>query len=180
MEEQMVGDPLDYSKIRKLLLAAFTPEDLRRFCYDRSSFRAVVDRFGAGYGHDDMVDEVITYCDTRLLFDELLAAVQKENPRQYALFKSDRAVPSPSLPPTPDHPIHNIDESFTGTVNTVIRTAEQVHETGKQGAYATSQHLALPGAAPLGDELLSDVQFGSDRQQYTLSGQSATVLHPCG
>jgi hypothetical protein len=29
--------------IRQLLLAAFAPDDLRRFCYDRSTFRPVVD-----------------------------------------------------------------------------------------------------------------------------------------
>jgi hypothetical protein len=43
--------------IRQLLLAAFSPEELRRFCYDRAAFRPVVNRFGPGYGHEDMADE---------------------------------------------------------------------------------------------------------------------------
>ena len=52
--------------IRQLLLAAFTPEELRRFCYDRPTFRPVVSRFGPGHGLDDMVDEVVEYRDDGL------------------------------------------------------------------------------------------------------------------
>jgi hypothetical protein len=73
--------------IRQLLLNAFTPQELRRFCQDRPTFRPVVDRFGEGHGLDDMADEVIDYCETRILWAELLAAVKEENPRQYAHFE---------------------------------------------------------------------------------------------
>lgn len=69
--------------IRKLLLDAFTAEELRRFCHDRRLFRPIINRFGLLHGFDDMVDEVIVYCEKRLLFFELLLAVQEENPRQY-------------------------------------------------------------------------------------------------
>ena len=72
--------------IRQLLLAAFTPEELRRFCYDRPTFRPVVSSFGPGQGLDDMVDELITYCDTRLLLGELLRQVRQVNPGQHARF----------------------------------------------------------------------------------------------
>jgi hypothetical protein len=58
--------------IRELLLAAFTAEELRRFCSDRPTFRPVTKRFGPGHGLDDMVDEVMTYCDTYIYFPELL------------------------------------------------------------------------------------------------------------
>jgi len=75
--------------IRQLLLAAFTPEELRRFCYDRPAFRPVVDRFGPGYGLDDRVDELITYCDNYLLFPELLAELRRHNPRQVARFEGE-------------------------------------------------------------------------------------------
>jgi formylglycine-generating enzyme required for sulfatase activity len=76
----------DIATIRQLLLEAFTPEDLRRFCRDHPDFRPVVRRFGPGYGHDDMADEIITYCENYLLFPELLAALKEHNPRQYARF----------------------------------------------------------------------------------------------
>jgi formylglycine-generating enzyme required for sulfatase activity len=46
-----------------------------------------VDWFGPGHGLDDMVDEVIDYCEKRVLFGELLDAVKMENPRQYARFE---------------------------------------------------------------------------------------------
>ena len=96
--------------IRKLLLAAFTPEELRRFCYDRTTFRPVVNRFGPGHGHDDMVDELITYCDNYRYLPELLAELKQANPRQYAHYlEPEPSEDAPSLP-TPEiltisHPI---------------------------------------------------------------------------
>ncbi len=50
--------------IRRLLLAAFTPEELRRFCHDRPTFRPIVNRFGPRQRHDDRGNELITYSDT--------------------------------------------------------------------------------------------------------------------
>jgi formylglycine-generating enzyme required for sulfatase activity len=87
--------------IRQLLLAAFTPEELRRFCYDRPTFRPVVNRFGPGYGHDDMVDELITFCDRYRYFPELLAEIKQANPRQYAHYlepEPSEKEPAPSTP----------------------------------------------------------------------------------
>lgn len=40
--------PHNLATIRSLLLAAFTAEDLRRFCQAHPSFRPIVDRFGPG------------------------------------------------------------------------------------------------------------------------------------
>lgn len=77
----------DIAAIRRLLEAAFTAQSLRRFCLDRPVFRPAANEFGSGHGLADMVDVVIEYCDKRLLFDQLLAQVQKENPRQYERFK---------------------------------------------------------------------------------------------
>ena len=73
----------DTAEIRKLLMAAFTPEELRRFCQDRPLFQPIVNRFGPGHGLDDMVDEAITYCEKWLLFDQLLDEVRGYNPAQY-------------------------------------------------------------------------------------------------
>lgn len=77
----------DIAKIRELLLAAFTANELRKFCQDRPTFRPVVDRFGPGLGLDDMVSHVIEFCETRLLFEKLLVEVKEVNPRQYARFE---------------------------------------------------------------------------------------------
>jgi len=91
--------------IRTLLMAAFTDKELRRFCYDRPSFRPIVDRFGPRQGLDDMVDEAITYCEKRLLFNQLLNEVRCYNPAQYKRcgpyrYKTGkRAYPPPMLPP---------------------------------------------------------------------------------
>ena len=81
--------------IRALLLAAFTAEELRRFCQDRPPFRPISDRFGPNLGFDDMVARAIDYCESRRLFYELLAEVKKHNPRQYARFEPDLFVTTP-------------------------------------------------------------------------------------
>jgi formylglycine-generating enzyme required for sulfatase activity len=88
--------------IRKLLLAAFTPEELRRFCYDRPDFRPVTNRFGRPYRLDDMVDELITYSDKYDLLSELLAELKQHNPRQYARFIEPDDVQGEPAPPTPE------------------------------------------------------------------------------
>jgi formylglycine-generating enzyme required for sulfatase activity len=96
--------------IRQLLLAAFTPEELRRFCYDRPDFRPVANRFGPGHGHDDMVDELITYCDNYRYLPELLTELKQANPRQYAHYLEPETPRDKLAPPTPEiltlsHPI---------------------------------------------------------------------------
>ncbi|MGD8624869.1 MAG: effector-associated domain EAD1-containing protein, partial [Anaerolineae bacterium] len=75
-----------YAALHELLTAAFGAEELRRFCQDRPAFRPVVDRLGPGFGLDDMVDQLIEYTATRLLWDELLAGVAQERPAQYERF----------------------------------------------------------------------------------------------
>jgi len=84
------------SAIRELLLAAFTSETLHRFCLDRPLFQPVVAEFGAGQGLADMADEVISFCRTQLLFDDLLAEVSRLNPRQYARFEPSLRIAAPA------------------------------------------------------------------------------------
>jgi hypothetical protein len=86
---QIDADNPPIRTIRELLLAAFSPQELRRFCQDRPGFRDLLNNFGHGDGLADMVDKVITFCGTRLLWDELLAEVAEENPAQYAHFEPE-------------------------------------------------------------------------------------------
>jgi flagellar basal body-associated protein FliL len=81
------GQAYNLAAIRELLQAAFTAETLRRFCLDRPPFRPVVAEFGPGQGLDDMVDRVIDYCETHVLWREFLAEVERENPRQYRRYE---------------------------------------------------------------------------------------------
>jgi hypothetical protein len=87
--EPLHVDPEDppFRAIRDLLLAAFTPKKLYQFCHDRSDFRPLLTGVGAGLVLDDMVTAVISYCEKKLLWDELLAEVAREAPRQYARFE---------------------------------------------------------------------------------------------
>lgn len=82
--------------IRKLLLEAFIPEELRRLCQYHPAFRPILDTFGPKYNLNDMVYEVIVYCQTRQLFDQLLAAIEDSNPRQYARFEKYLHTPDPN------------------------------------------------------------------------------------
>jgi hypothetical protein len=87
-EETMSDEIPTYNlqAIRKLLLEAFTAEDLRRFCQDRPPFRPIVQRFGPHHGFDEMVDKVVDYCQTEIRWEPFLAEVEKEKPDQYARF----------------------------------------------------------------------------------------------
>lgn len=92
----MTESSFDYNigAIRELLLAAFTAKELRRFCQDHPLFRPIIEQFGSGSSLQDMVDRTIDYCETRVLFDQLLAEIQEQNPRRYVLFQRQLFAPS--------------------------------------------------------------------------------------
>lgn len=69
--------------IRQLLRAAFTADDLRRFCLDRPAFRFLLDHFGPGFSFLQMIDAVLEQCLTQDLLPDLLDAVREVNTRQY-------------------------------------------------------------------------------------------------
>jgi hypothetical protein len=79
----------DVKAVEELLLAAFTAEDLRRLVYYSSNdkLRQLANRFGRRDGLVDIVLTTIEYCEKRDLLPELLAAVERENPRQHAHFR---------------------------------------------------------------------------------------------
>lgn len=93
-------DSDNIAAIRRLLNDAFAAEDLRRFCYDRPIFRPITSRFSPNHGLDDLIDEVIIYCEKRLLFGELLAAVAAENPAVYAEHAPDLGVAARPVEPS--------------------------------------------------------------------------------
>jgi hypothetical protein len=47
----------------------------------------VVKKLGPNDSLETMVARVIEYCDRRLLWKELLAEVERENPEQYRLYE---------------------------------------------------------------------------------------------
>jgi hypothetical protein len=80
-------DNVPYAAIRDLLEESFTPEALRRFCQRRPDFEPLGRRFSPADSISDLVDELLDYCRTELLWDELLAEVARVKPRQYARFE---------------------------------------------------------------------------------------------
>jgi hypothetical protein len=78
----------DPRAVRDLLLAAFTASDFRRlFLYaSNAELRSLTREFSPSDGLAAMVDKAIECCQVRDLLPELLAEVQRANPRQYARF----------------------------------------------------------------------------------------------
>ncbi|NJN98780.1 MAG: hypothetical protein HC875_34150 [Anaerolineales bacterium] len=71
------------SNIRALLNDGFTPEELRRFCYEEPDFRPVHDRLTQSSGKDIIIDELLTYSNQRLKIEALLNWVKKHNLAMY-------------------------------------------------------------------------------------------------
>jgi formylglycine-generating enzyme required for sulfatase activity len=100
------GSSYNIAAIRRLLLEAFTAKELYRLCRDHPDLCPIVTRTSPEQGLDDMANEVIEYCRTHLAFEDLLAAVAEENPRQYARFEPElrlvlpqrKASPAPTVP----------------------------------------------------------------------------------
>jgi len=118
MPIQVDPDNPPIAAIRELLEAAFTPPKLRSFCQDRPQFRDLIHHFGPGHGLEDMVGEVIDYCRTQLLWDELLAEVAVVNRKQYERFeprlRAAAITPTaPRLEPVPpaSGPIPTVDRA---------------------------------------------------------------------
>jgi hypothetical protein len=98
--------PIDYvppeqfniPAIRALIRAAFDYRELKRFCMDRPLFSPIVNLFGPGFAFEDMIDACLEYCQRRVLFPELLSAIETSNPRQYQRFADRLYGPAaPSL-----------------------------------------------------------------------------------
>jgi 3',5'-cyclic AMP phosphodiesterase CpdA len=89
-------DPDDppYAALRDLLLEAFSPDALRRFCQERSHFRTVLSNIGSGASPNEIVDALFELCRTRLMWDQLLAEVAQARPEQVARYVG-RLLPEP-------------------------------------------------------------------------------------
>jgi hypothetical protein len=74
--------------IRELMSAAFTAEDLRRFCRDRPAFHPITEKLSSGHGLDDIVDRVLVYCEKQALLDDLVSEIEQANPRQFERFEA--------------------------------------------------------------------------------------------
>lgn len=74
--------------IRSLIRDAFMTGELERFCQDRPIFRSVLRYLSSSPSLEEMADVLIEYCQTRLLFPELLSEMREFNPRQYERYQA--------------------------------------------------------------------------------------------
>jgi hypothetical protein len=81
-------DPVDppILQIRTLLRNAYSATTLKQFCNDRRGFREVLRRIGPNEGLDGVIDKLLEYCRTNLLWEELLGEVAEDKPAWYKVF----------------------------------------------------------------------------------------------
>jgi hypothetical protein len=81
------GEQYNIRAVCDLIRAAFTPDDLWRFCRDRPVFAELLNLFEPDSSLERMIDRIYEFCQTRLLFGDLLREIEAHRPRQYALFR---------------------------------------------------------------------------------------------
>ncbi|HSR30827.1 MAG TPA: tetratricopeptide repeat protein, partial [Anaerolineae bacterium] len=92
----------DQSVVRDLLLASFTSEDLWRFCEDHAQFRPIAAEFHHSESLQEMVVQVITFCEAEGVWNEFLTAVREARPLQFIRYEPQlRVSPSEEAEPEP-------------------------------------------------------------------------------
>jgi DNA-binding transcriptional ArsR family regulator len=74
-------------KIRKLLTDGFTPDELRRFCYDEKSFRDIYEQLPPTPGKGEIIDQLIEHAERKVLFKPLLIWAKDTKPAKYAEYE---------------------------------------------------------------------------------------------
>jgi hypothetical protein len=69
--------------VRNLVRDSFMAGEIPRFCRDHPLLAPVLTHLGAKFSHEEVNDVLVEYCQTRLLFPELVEAIHEANPRQY-------------------------------------------------------------------------------------------------
>ncbi|MCB0169320.1 MAG: tetratricopeptide repeat protein, partial [Anaerolineae bacterium] len=134
--------------IRALLTEGFTPEQLRRFCYDTPEFRPVYDQLAQVTGKAAIIDHLIEHAERCVLFAPLLDWAKEENPAQYERYRPYESATAADQPA--GHPSGGAQSRHRPSPLQRPRRAE--HFTGRE------QELA---------QLLADLQPG---QVVTLTG----------
>jgi hypothetical protein len=154
-QDTQIPDP---AAIREKLLDTFTPETLHRFCQDRPPLHPILPYFGLKYNLHDMIDEVITYCDTRDFWTEFLTELEGYDPSQYA--------PAVPIIPTPFNLPADLPD-FTGRHSEIDQVREAlsregavaisgIHGMGGIGKTALALHIAHQLAATENKRVLDD------------------------
>jgi hypothetical protein len=89
------------SAIREWLLSAFNDEELVTFCFDR--FQPVFNNFSAGMSKGQKIHLLIEYCQRHESLPELLAALERARPEQYARTFEVGPLVSGKVPTLPDN-----------------------------------------------------------------------------
>lgn len=124
-------------KIRELLNDAFTPDELRQLCYDE--FRPAYDKLAEKEGKSSIIQYLIEYCERKLQMEQLLAAVKKKAPEQYAQFVAEQDTTGQEVAPP------NEDTKFLQEmINLKTRSLNHLQlQAAKYGSLSVPAHIAL-------------------------------------
>lgn len=73
------------SNIRMLLLKGYSVGELRQFCQFHEDFGTVIEQISVNPSQAEMVDRIIEYANSKLIFDPLLAWARETNSARYSL-----------------------------------------------------------------------------------------------
>lgn len=86
-------------RIRELLVDAFSPDELYRFCRAHRDFRPVLSRLRRVRDYDEMLNEVLIYCEEENLLQDLQSGIEVLKPavfrswKQRHFLRKHRALP---------------------------------------------------------------------------------------
>jgi len=121
--------------IHKLICDAFSVEELHRFCFLHEPLRPICDEFSPNQGLNEMADKILAYCDTRLAWEDLLAAIAQERTRLYKRMEPTLRDPAYVSPLAPAEQIGQGLRALTDLMQTsAVRTAVVTFRTDFRAA----------------------------------------------
>ncbi len=143
--------------IHELICSAFSVEELRRLCRDHPALRPVCDEFSPTHGLNDLADEVIAYCETRLVWEDLLGAIARTRERQYKCVESSLRDPDYRFSAPPAEQIDQGLKALTELMHSgEVRTAVVTFRTDFRAA---RDQIGLLSNYKYLHDLLHELQF---------------------
>jgi len=147
----------DLSAIRTLITEAFTARDLWRFCQERPSFQPALIDFGYNASLGEMTDTLIEHCRTKLLLADLLAEIQRVNPKQYTHYCSqlDRTSPLGKEPSKQPQVLENLPNRDYGRFVGREEELAQIRRILRPYPHSQEHLVTIDGVGGIGKSALA-------------------------
>ncbi len=105
--------------MRHFLTNAFSDEEITTLCFDQ--FRPVYDNFSTGMSKGQKIQRLLEYCEQHAEWPNLLTALQRERPAQFARFLETGGTTDqpgqPARPPEVTYPPSSAATNVSGGIN---------------------------------------------------------------